>query len=81
LPDTRAVTKEAIQTNLRAQPFKPFSLRFTDGKLIPVPHPDFIALSQGGRTAIVTGEGENFSIVDLGLVTTLEFGSHPAKLE
>lgn len=66
------MTKEALQNTLHAQPFKPFSLRLTDGTLVPVPHPDFMVVSQGGRTAVVMTEGENFSIVDLGLVTTIE---------
>ena len=73
------MTKEAIHNALHTVPFKPFSLRLADGKLIPVPHSDFITLSQGGRTAIVLGEGENFSIVDLGLVTALELGPLPVK--
>lgn len=68
------MTKEAINNPLDAQPFQPFALRLTDGRLISVPHPDFIVLSQGGRTAVIMGEGEDFSIVDLGLVTALEFG-------
>jgi hypothetical protein len=68
------MTKDAIQSTLHAQPFKRFSLRLTDGTLVPVPHPDFMVVSQGGRTAIITTEGEKFSIVDLGLVTTIELG-------
>ena len=72
------MTKDAIQNILRAQPFKPFSLRLTDGTLVPVPHPDFILVSQGGRTAIIHTEGEKFSILDLGLVTAIELGSKPA---
>jgi hypothetical protein len=69
------MTKEAVNNTLNAQPFKPFSLRLTDGSRVRVPHPDFIAVSQGGRTAIVNTEGEQFSIVDLSLVTAIELGS------
>ena len=72
------MTKDAIHSTLHAEPFRPFSLRLTDGTLVPVPHPDFLVLSQGGRTAIVNTEGEKFSIVDIGLVTTIEFGTLPA---
>ena len=67
------MTKEAIVNAAHAQPFKPFYLKLTDGKLLHVPHPDFIHFTQGGRTAIVNGQGEHFSIVDVALVTTLEF--------
>lgn len=75
LSQSVVVTKDAIQSTLNAQPFKPFSLRLTDGTLVPVPHADFMVVSQGGRTAIISTEGEKFSIVDLGLVTTIELGS------
>jgi hypothetical protein len=79
LSQTTPMTKDAIQSTLHAQPFKPFLLRLTDGTLVPVPHPDFMVVSQGGRTAIVNTEGEKFSIVDLGLVTTIELGSDPSS--
>ena len=79
LSQTVRMTKDAIQSTLKAQPFKPFLLRLTDGTLVPVPHPDFMVVSQGGRTAIINTEGEKFSIVDLGLVTTIELGSNPSS--
>ena len=66
------MTKDAILKTVHAEPFKAFSLRLTDGKAVPVPHPDFIILSQGGRTAIVMGEGEDFTIIDLGLVNAID---------
>jgi hypothetical protein len=72
------MTKDAVHSTLHAQPFESFSLRLEDGTLVPVPHLDFMVLSQGGRTAIVNTEGEKFSIVDLGLVTTIELGSFSA---
>ncbi|MDE3066162.1 MAG: hypothetical protein KGJ60_01280 [Verrucomicrobiota bacterium] len=67
------MTKDAVQQVLRREPFQPFSFRLTDGKLIPVPHPEFLSISPGGRTAIVFHGEEQFSIVDLGLVTAIEF--------
>ena len=67
------MTKEAINERVHAHPFKPFSLRLTDGTLLFVPHPDFIWLSQGGRTAVVSTGGENFKIVDMALVIAIEF--------
>lgn len=70
--DNSRMTKEAVHKSLHTEPFKPFSLRLTDGSLLPVRHPDFMALSQGGRTAVVFGNGEDFSIVDISLVTALE---------
>ena len=51
---------------------RPFSLRLADGSLIPVPHPEFIWLTQDGRTAVVNTEGSRIRIVDVALVTVLE---------
>jgi len=36
-----------------------------DGRAFEVPHPDFIAHSQSGRTAIVFHADENYSVLDL----------------
>jgi len=69
------MTRDAVYSTLHAQPFKPFALRLTDGSLVFVPHPEFMVVSQGGRTAVVNTEGEKFSIVDLALVTAIELNS------
>jgi hypothetical protein len=37
-----------------------------------VPHPDFLFVSPSGRTAIVYQEDDNFSILDLLLLTEIE---------
>ena len=68
------MTKEPAYSSLRAEPFKPFSLRRSDGSVIPVPQREFMALSHGGRTAVVFTEGEKLSVVDVGLVTAIESG-------
>jgi hypothetical protein len=69
------MTKEAVQDTLHSQPFKPFSLRLTDGSLVRVPHPEFMIVTRGGRTAVVNSEGEKLSILDLGLITAIELNS------
>ncbi|HXP59744.1 MAG TPA: hypothetical protein VN829_04585 [Dongiaceae bacterium] len=69
------MTREAVYNALHERPFKKFSLRLTDGSLIPVPHPEFMLLTQGGRTAVVSTGGEHFRIVDLALVTAMEVES------
>jgi hypothetical protein len=69
------MTRDVVYASLRARPFKPFSLRLTDGSLVPVPHPEFVFLTQFGRTAFVNTEGEKVLIVDLGLVTAIELES------
>jgi hypothetical protein len=34
---------------LTAHPFKPFVLCLSDGRKLPVPHPDFLTISPHGR--------------------------------
>lgn len=68
------MTKDTIKETLSTEPFKPFSLRLTDGSLVPVPHPEFILITRGGRTAYVNTEGERVKILDLALITAIEFG-------
>lgn len=56
----------------RAQPFRPFRLHLGDGRALPVPHPEFLAIHPTGRTVIVFGPKDHFEIVDLLLVTGIE---------
>lgn len=72
------MTKDSVKDTLYARPFVPFFFRLTDGTLIPVAHPEFVLLTQGGRTAIISTGGEHFQIVDLALITAMEVGT-PAK--
>ena len=46
-----------------------------DGRSFKVGHPEFLSRSPSGRTVIVYGNEENFSILDLLLMTELEM--HP----
>jgi hypothetical protein len=66
------MTAEQLRTMRAAHPFRPFTIHLADGRTLTVPHRDFISQSPGGRTIIVYGSGESFSVVDLFLVTELE---------
>jgi hypothetical protein len=57
---------------VKAQPFKPFRLHMGDGRALDVPHPDFVAIHPSGRVAIVFGPRDQFEIVDVLLVTSIE---------
>jgi hypothetical protein len=72
------MTIEQMKNTIAAQPFWPFTLHMGDGRSFLIKHRDFISHSPSGRTIIVYGEGENFSILDLLLVTEMEVHS-PAK--
>jgi hypothetical protein len=69
------MTIEQLRNVLQARPFQPFTIHLTDGRHFLVPHPEFLARSPSGRTAILYHADESFSIIDLLLVTELEI--HP----
>jgi hypothetical protein len=69
------MTIEQLRNVHQASPFRPFTLHLADGRQLDVPHRDFLSHSPSGRTVIVYGPDESFSIVDLLLVTRIEV--HP----
>jgi hypothetical protein len=72
------VTVEQLSNVLHAQPFRPFTIHLGDGRSFYVNHPDFLSRSETGRTVIVHGANESFSVLDLLLVTELEVHPHTA---
>jgi hypothetical protein len=66
------MTAEQLRTMRDANPFLPFVIHLADGRAFTIPHRDFVSQSPGGRTIIVYGSDESFSILDLFLVTELE---------
>lgn len=67
------MTKEAIKQQLEANPFRPFTLRLTDGRTCEVPARDFVSLSPSGRTLVVyTLDGDGVRLLDVALITEIE---------
>lgn len=67
------MTADAVRDRLEETPFQPFQMRMPDGRVLAVPHPEFISVAPTGRIAIVwRGEGERYSTVNLLLVSDLE---------
>jgi hypothetical protein len=66
------MTLEQLRNVHHARPFRPFTIHMGDGRAFLVRHPDFLSHSPSGRTVIVHQDDENFSILDLLLVTELE---------
>jgi hypothetical protein len=54
---------ETIRQAIRRQPFQAFTLRLADGRQLPVPDPDFIAIS-GRRVIVTNGTNEHHSIIE-----------------
>lgn len=63
---------EAIRSLLHAAPFVPFTVHVPDQKSLPVKHPDFATLTQGGGMLFVNTEGDRFEWVHLQMVTRIE---------
>jgi hypothetical protein len=72
------MTIEQLKAAHEAKPFRPFTLHLADGSSHPVTHPELLWRTPGGRTVIVSGGGEDVSIIDLLLVTkiSLRNGAH-----
>jgi hypothetical protein len=66
------MTIEQLRNVRQALPFRPFTIHLADGRSFTIEHPDFISQSPSGRTIIVYGDEDQFSILDLLLVTELE---------
>ncbi len=66
-----------IREALHKVPFEPFVIRLADGRSLPVPHPDFVALTP--RRAIVGAEDDSWSVVEPLLIVSLDYGSTESK--
>jgi hypothetical protein len=66
------MTIQQLRGAHKAIPFKPFTVHMADGRAFPVPHPDFLFMSPTGRTVIICQEDDEFSILDLLLMTEIQ---------
>jgi hypothetical protein len=66
---------KGVQELLHRQPFEPFVIRLADGRSMPVPHRDCVALTP--RRVIVGFEDDSWAIVEPILIVSLE--SMPSK--
>jgi hypothetical protein len=67
-----AMTTDQFQATLHQTPFRPFTIRMADGRSFDVAHRDFVARSPTGRTVIIFGNDESYSVLDLLLMSELE---------
>lgn len=73
------VTLDQIRDAYNAQPFLPFVLHLADGREILVRSREFIMRAPGGRTITVYQPDGRANVVDLLLVTDLEFESRTPR--
>ena len=69
------MTVEQLKNVLHAVPFRPFTIHMGDGRAFFVQHRDFVSRSPSGRTIVVHGDDDRFSVLDMLLVTELEVHS------
>jgi hypothetical protein len=67
------MTIEQLRAAYEAQPFRPFTLHLADGRDVPVSHREFMMTVPSGRTTVVAQPDDWVNIIDLLLVTDLEF--------
>ncbi len=71
------MTSEQVLLRKDAIPFVPFEMLAADGRVLLIPHPDFLTVAEDEELAHVHGLDGSVEVVDLLLVVSLRF---PAKL-
>jgi hypothetical protein len=71
------MTIEEVRRLYNARPFRTFTMHLADGRHVSVEHPEFLAFSPRGRTAVVYQPDGSFDIIDLLLVTDLAVRRRP----
>jgi hypothetical protein len=72
------MSPEFVQRTVARQPFRPFVIHLAGGRTILVRSPEFIQLPErGGRLVVIENVTGSTHVVDLLLVTDLEFPNTP----
>ena len=66
-----------VREALHKQPFEPFVIRLADGRALPVPHRDFVALTS--RRVIVGAEDDSWSIIEPLMIVSLDKATKKGK--
>ena len=74
------MTVQRIHETLHKKPFQPFLIHMADGNSVVAHHPDQVASIPIGRTMVVYQPNEAMSIIDLLLVSSLEFKPNPSSV-
>jgi hypothetical protein len=73
------MTIQQLRAAHRATGFRPFTIHMADSRSFHVPHPDFLSMSPTGRTVIVYQQDDEFSILDLLLMTEIHMDQNTAS--
>lgn len=70
------MTIAQLRDAYQAEPFRPFEICLADGQRIRVPSTEFLLVPpKASRTFVVARDPEHYQVIDLLLVTTLDFGN------
>jgi hypothetical protein len=70
------MTIAQLRAAYQSQPFRPFVIHLADGRAISVNHREFIMTVPSGRTVVIAQPDDTVNLVDLLLITDLEFRPH-----
>jgi hypothetical protein len=68
------MTADELRKHINTQPLRTFTIHVADGRRVPVVHRDFILVSPKGRLVDVYQPDDAHDILDVMLITGLEFG-------
>lgn len=71
------MSPDFLRNTVNRRPFRPFIIHLAGGRSIPVRSPEFIDVPPGGRLVIVENVNGSTHVIDLLLVTDLEFPHTP----
>ena len=66
-----------VREALHKQPFDPFVVCLADGRTLPVPHPDFVAIHP--RRIVVIADDGSWSVVEPLLIASLDYSANPKR--
>jgi len=67
------MTADRLREAHTKTPFRPFVLHMSDGRSLRVRHPELLAIAPSGRTAVVIEADDSHHIVDVLMITDIEF--------
>ncbi len=77
--ERQRMTVEQLRKAQQARPFQPFTVCLADGPQIRVPHPETLFVPPTAQRTFVVAESRDvYSVMDLLLVTSLDFGNSKA---
>jgi hypothetical protein len=68
-----------IKDTVRAQPFRPFTMRLVDGRQFVVPHPEFLFIPPNMRHTVLLAnrDTEAVTILDSIMIASISFDEPP----